>query len=138
MESEMAPAMSIFDWEEHRRELSGGSTPPVNLTRAALTVQGGNTEYIVWELAIVSTACNLFSLVVVFLLQRQFGRAIVFAKTASQKRKKMLYLSTGIFVACFTGNAVIQLFVPFYTGVFEWADFGCDLFVCAALIAHFA
>ena len=49
----------------------------------------------------------------------------------------MLYLSTGIFVACFTGNAVIQLFVPFFTGVFEWADFFSDVFIFCALVAHF-
>ena len=50
----------------------------------------------------------------------------------------MLYVSTSIYVACYTGNAVIQIFVPFYTGVFEWADFLSDLFIFAALVAHFA
>ena len=40
-----------------------------NWTKAALTVQGGNTEYIVWELATVSTCCNLFTLLVIFRLQ---------------------------------------------------------------------
>ena len=64
--------------------------------------------------------------------------AIFYAKTLAQKRKRLLYLSTWLFVACFTGNAVIQIFVPFYVGVFEWADFVSDIFIFLALIAHFA
>ena len=90
-----------------------------------------------WELATVSTCCNLFSLLVIFKLQQQFLNAIFYVKTQSQSRKRMLYLSTGVFVACFTGNAVIQLFVPFFTGVFEWADFFSDVFIFCALVAHF-
>ena len=61
------------------RELEGKRI--FNFTKAALAVNDGNTQFIVWELALVSTVCNLFSLVVVFLLQRQFGKAIALAKT---------------------------------------------------------
>ena len=67
--------MSTFDMSEVMHPDNGWDfvreleeKKPTNWTKAALTVQGGNTEYIVWELATVSTCCNLFSLMVVFVL----------------------------------------------------------------------